>query len=120
MRADEPRLALDRRIEGPGRVPQGLRGPCTTAVIPDARDNRAARPGDASHLPHAGCRVGHEVDDELRESSIERVVRERQLLRGAEPDVDARVACASGLDERLRRIDRGDRLGADPRRRAPW
>ena len=54
------------------------------------------------------------MDDELRKSSIECVVRERQLLRGAEPDVDARVACTGGLDERLRRIDRGDGIGADP------
>ena len=53
------------------------------------------------------------MDDELREGSVERVVRERQLLRGAEPNVDARIACAGGLDERLRRIDRGNGIGAD-------
>ena len=56
----------------------------------------------------------HEVDDELGKSSIECVIRERQLLRGAEPDVDARVPGTGGLDERLRRIDRDDRIGSDP------
>ena len=46
-------------------------------------------------------------------AAVERVVRERQLLRGAEPNVDARMAGTSGLDERLRRIDRDDRIGSD-------
>ena len=41
------------------------------------------------------------MDDELGERRIERVVIERKLLRRGEPDIRARVARPSGVDERL-------------------
>ena len=46
-------------------------------------------------------------------AAVERVVRERQLLGRAEPNVDARIAGSRSLDERLRRVDGGDGIGAD-------
>ena len=113
MGADAHRLSFDVRIESLRRIPQRAQRSLTAAVIPHARDNRAARAGDARHRPHARRRIAHEVDDELREGGIERVIRKRQLLPGAEPNVDARVACTGRLDERFRRIDRDDRISAD-------
>ena len=97
-----------RSGRGPGRVPQQAQRPLAATVIPDARGDCAARSCHPRHLPHALGRIGHEVHDELREGSVERVIRERQLLRRAETHVDARFRRARGLDERLRRIDGGD------------
>ena len=89
-------------VELPGRVPERAQRPLTTAVIPDACGHGPARPGHACHLRHARRGIAHEVDDELRERRVERVVRERQLLRGGEPDVDsgwrARAASTNGSD----------------------
>ena len=83
-------------------------------VIPDARRHRAARAGDAPHLAKPGDGVGHEVDDELGDRRIERVVGEGEGLGGRLAHVDARVPGARRLDERRGRIDRGDGLGAEP------
>ena len=118
-RADSQRLPRDPGIERPGRVPQGAQRPLAAAVIPHAGDNSAARTGHACHLPHTRRRVAHELDDELREGRVERVVRKRQLLRGAQPDVDAGVACR-GRPRRTAPTDRSPRPTRRRRgRRAP-
>ena len=45
------------------------------------------------------------MDHQLREGRVECVVREGQVLGGGLLDVDAGVACAGRLDERLGRVD---------------
>jgi hypothetical protein len=82
-------------------------------VVPDAGSDDTACTGHASHLAEPADRVGHEVDDELRESGVELIVRERQLLRRGQSDVDARVPFGRGGRELSRGIDRGDCFGAD-------
>ena len=61
-------------------------------MIPDARDNRPPGRVTRAISPTPAAGSCHEVDDELGKGSIECVIRERQLLRGAEPNIDARVA----------------------------
>ena len=52
------------------------------AVVPHGRCDDASRACDARHLAQASHRIGHEVDDELREHELELAVGERQLLGG--------------------------------------
>jgi len=54
------------------------------------------------------------MDDELGESRAEGPVGERKFFGGRQTDVDLGVARSCRLDERLRRVDRGDRFGAGP------
>ena len=77
------------------------------ATTPSSRVTRAisVKPGDG---------IRHEVHDELRERGVEAAVRVRQLVRRAEPDVDARMARTRRGDERLRRIDGRDRVRPEP------
>ena len=65
------------------------------------------------HLREPGDGVRHEVDDELRDRGVERVVRKRKVLGRRLFHRDAGEALARRLDERLRRIDGGDRVRAD-------
>ena len=60
-----------------------------------------------------GDGVRHEVDDELRDRGVERVVRKRQVLGRRLIHRDAGESLARRLDERLRRIDGDDRIRAD-------
>ena len=53
------------------------------------------------------------MDDELSKRGIEGAVGKRERLRGGEPDVDARMALASGTDKGVGRVDRGDLHGAN-------
>jgi hypothetical protein len=78
------------------------------ATVPPRRVTR-------SHLAQTGDRIAHEVHHELRERGVELSVAERKRLGRRGADVDAGMALAAGRDERLRRIDRGDRRRGDPR-----
>ena len=95
------------------RVPEGAEHRHPAAVVPRAGRDLAARLDDALHLPHAAFGVGHEVDDELREGGVERIVLERQLLGRGDADVRGRQPRAAGRDEGSGRVDGGDVLGAD-------
>ena len=112
-RPDSPRLpgsswwaASQNRLSGP-RPPR---------VIPDAGGDDAALPRDATHLGQPGDGIGHEVDDELRERRVELAVRETAAppptpAGRRRPGFRSRDRC----DERLGRIDRRDRRGAEAR-----
>ena len=50
-------------------------------MIPDASRDDAMRSSHARHLSQSGHRICHEVNDELRERRVERIVWERQMLR---------------------------------------
>ena len=110
----EVRLVDDAGIELPSDLPEQAQRRRAAGEVPDAGGHGAARPGDAAHLRQAGHRIGHEVDDQLRERRVERIGRERQLLGGRQVHLHAGMARASGVDERLRGIDRGHRCRTQP------
>ena len=95
-------------------VPEDVQRTVPAGVVPDAGRDDPFRPRHPTHLGQATDRIAHEVHDELRKHGIERVVRERQLLGGGPPDVDARVASARGRHERLRRVDGRDSSRSQP------
>ena len=112
-RAGEVRLVGDARVELARGVPEARERASAARVIPHARRDDAAATGHASHLCDSGRRIGHEVDDELRQRRVERAVVERQALRLRAPDVDAGVALARSLDEPGGRVDGCDRVRAE-------
>ena len=78
-------------------------------MIPDAGGHDAPLARHPRHLPQPRDRVGHEVDDELRQRGVELAGGERQLLGRGTLHVHAGVALARRRDEGLGRIDRGAR-----------
>jgi hypothetical protein len=50
------------------------------SVVPDGGGHDASVAGDAQHLIHAALRIAQEVQDQLGEDGVERVVGERELL----------------------------------------
>ena len=89
------------RIDIAGGVPEGAQKRHLARVIPHARSHDAPWAGDASHLPYPSFGVAHEVDDELRERSVEGVVRKRQVLRCGLKDFDVWKTGSERLDERV-------------------
>ena len=83
----------------------GLSGARARRRDPRRTRRRRRRGASRGASPQPVDRVGHEVDDELRERRVELVVAERELLRRREPDVDAGMSLLRRRDERLRRID---------------
>ena len=73
-------------------------------MIPDTGGDDAVVACHASHLAQTRHGIRHEVDDELRESCVERTVGEGQLLRRRSLHGDTRMTFARGLDERVRGI----------------
>ena len=113
-RAGEAGLVRDTGIELAGRAPERRQRRPPAREVPDARCDDAVEPGHARHLGQAGDGIRHEVHDELRERRVEAAVRERQLVRRGEVDVDAGIARPGRGDERLGGIDGRDRVGAEP------
>jgi len=74
-------------------------------VIPDARRHDTIPARHACHLTQSQDGVRHEVDDELCEGGVERLIFERKLLRRSASHVDPGVALLSCCNERFRRID---------------
>ena len=114
-RAGEPRLVDRRRGRGRARPPSrrsaGARPPARSqtdaATTPPPRVTRAI-----SRSPATGS--GHEVDDELRERRVERVLVERQALGRRVCDAHAGIAASRAAStKRLRGIDCRDAVGAD-------
>ena len=99
------RLILDLGIELARRIPEQAERGLTASVIPHARRHDTAWPNDAHHFAQPLPRICHEVNYELRENSIERLVRKRQLLCRRESHVDARVTVSGRRDEGLGRIN---------------
>ena len=107
-------LVLDTGVQLPGGAPERRQRRPVPCEVPDAGGDDAVEPGHARHLGQARDGIRHEVHDELRERRVEAAVRERQLVRRGEVDVDAGIARAGRRDERLGRIDGRDRVGAEP------
>ncbi len=70
----------------------------------DARLDSRRDAGDACHLAQTCHRIGHEVDDELRQRGVEAVVREGQRVGGGALHVDGGQALTCCCDEGLGRI----------------
>ena len=83
-------------------------------MVPDAGGDDPAGHGDPGHLPDAGDRVAHEVDDELGQRRVEGVVGVGQLLGGAAAHVGGGQAGVQRRDERRGRVDGRHVLLADP------
>src|SRR5205807_10063990 len=85
-RPRQPRLVRYARIECPCRIPEQTQRALAAGVIPDTRGDRATRAGDPGHLAKPRDGVGHEMDDELRQRSVEHLIGKRQLLSGSALD----------------------------------
>ena len=107
------RFVVDARIELPRRLPEEAQRALPAGVIPDAGRHHATPMRDAGHLGEPGKGVGHEMHRELGEDGVEHPIRERQLLRGCEADVNAGVARSGRLDEGWRWVDGGHGIGAE-------
>ena len=112
-RSGERRFVVDVRIELTRCLPEEAQRTLPAGVIPDAGGHHAAPARDARHLGEPGEGVGHEMHRELGEDGVEHPIRERQLLRGREADVNAGVARSRRLDERWRWVDGGHGIGAE-------
>ena len=108
------RLILDLGIEFARRIPEQAERTLTAGVIPHACRHDTAWASDAHHFTEPLCGIFHEVNDELRENSVECLVRKRQLLRGAKSHVDAGVTVSSRRDERLGRINSRNEVRSQP------
>ena len=112
--AREMRFVVDVRVELTRRTPEQAERALTASMIPNACGDDTVAPGHTRHLGQSRDRIRHEVDDELGEGRIERVVRERQLLGGCLLHVDSGVARSSGGDERLGGVDGGHGRRPEP------
>jgi hypothetical protein len=111
----KPRLVLDRGIEFARSIPEQAERAQTTSVIPHACGHHTAWANDARHFLQPLFGICHEVNDELRESSVECLVRERQILGWRKSYVDAGVTVSGCRDECLRRINGRNRVRSQPR-----
>lgn len=68
------RLIPDLGVEFARRIPEQAERPLTAGVIPHACRHDTARAGDARHFTEPLCGVFHEVNDELRENTVECLV----------------------------------------------
>jgi len=79
----ELRLILDLGVELARRTPEEAEWPPAPGVVPHARGHDAVGTSHARHLAESRDGVRHEVHDELCQGGVERLISERQLLRGS-------------------------------------
>jgi hypothetical protein len=89
------------------------------SVVPDGGGHDASVAGDAQHLIHAALRIAQEVQDQLGEDGVERVVGERELLGCPRTNIGGRKALGERRHEGPRRIDCCHVLLADDAREHP-
>ena len=108
------RLILDLGIEFLCRIPEEAERALAASVIPHACCHDTAWASDAHHFAQPLSGICHEVNDELRENSVECLVRERQLLCRAKSHGDAGVTVSGRRDERLGRINSRNEVRSQP------
>jgi hypothetical protein len=92
-------------------VSQKLR---SSGIVVESQTTAATMPpGRATRTISRTPATVHELHHKLREHDVELAVGKRQVLAGADADVRARDASATGLGERLGGVDRGHMLGTD-------
>jgi hypothetical protein len=101
----ELRLILDVAIKLACRCPELAERPVAAAVIPHARRDDTMLARHARHLAQSRDRVCHEVNDELGQGGVERLIAEWELLRRGASHGHPGVALSSCCDEGFRRID---------------
>jgi hypothetical protein len=68
---------------------------------------------DLLHLSRSGGRIGDEVEDELRQRTVEAPVGEGERLSRPDPDVRAGNIRTAPVDERPGRVGSGNVIRAD-------
>ena len=103
-----------RRRPDRARAPRAERGqrPAAARVVPHARRDHPAGPGHPAHLPQPPHRIGHEMNDQLRQRGIEGAVGERQPLGRGKPDIYPGQPLPHRGGERRGRFHRADRARA--------
>src|SRR5438093_2766113 len=106
--ASQRGLVPRREAEVASRPPErGHRRPLA-GVIPDGCHDGTLASRDSRHLAQPRYRIGHEVNDKLRERCVEDAVGVRQPFRRSAANVDAGVSRTRSHDEGFGRIDRHD------------
>ncbi len=100
-RARKLGFVFDLGVELARRFPIHAERPLSTGMIPDAGCNDAMLASHARHLAQPGNRVCHEMNDELRQGRVERLVWKRQVLRRGTFHVDPGMALSSCGNERF-------------------
>src|SRR5437588_3191651 len=95
------RLVMDVAIELARRLPKHAERALAAGVIPNTRCDDAVLARHARHLAKSPDRVRHEVNDELCQGGVERLVSKRQLLRRSALHVDPGMALLSCRNERF-------------------
>lgn len=83
-------------------------------MIPNTGGDHSPGLGDSPHLGKTSDRIGHEMDNQLRQSPVEDAIVEGKALGRRLMNFDARLPLANGLHERHGRIYRRHGLGAKP------
>jgi hypothetical protein len=79
--AGKLRLIFDVGIKLPCRDPEQAERPLAAGVIPNTRRHDTMLAGHARHLAQSRDRVCHEMNDELGQGGIERLLAKWQPLR---------------------------------------
>src|SRR5439155_8734482 len=95
----ELRLILDVAIELTRSLPKHSERPLAAGVIPNTRCDDAVLARHARHLAKSHDRVRHEMNDELCQGGVERLVSKRQLLRRSALHADPGMALLSCHNE---------------------
>jgi hypothetical protein len=111
----QPRLVFDVCVELARRSPEHAERPSPTSVVPHASCDGPVRPRHTCHLAHPHNGIGHEVNDKLRQCSIEPPILKRKRLRCSPLHPDSGISSADRCNKPLRGIGRTDSV----RRQAP-
>jgi hypothetical protein len=91
----ELRLILGVAIELERSLPKHAERPLAAGVIPNTRCDDTMLARHARHLAKPPDRLRHEVNDELCQRGVERLVSKRQVLRRSALHADPGVALLS-------------------------
>ncbi len=100
----QPRLVLDVWIELVRCLPKETEWPPSASMVPNAGCHDSLRARHTRHLAEPSDGIGHEVDDKLRQCSIEQTL-ERQFLCCSALHPHRGIANANRLNKALRGID---------------
>jgi len=105
------RLVFNVRIELARRCPEEAERPPPASVVPDASCDDAARLRHTGHLAQSDDGISHEVNDKLRQCSIEQPILKRQFLGCGQLHQYSGISNASRFNKARRGIDRANSVG---------
>ena len=97
----ELRFILGVAIKLERRLPEHAERPPAAGVIPNTRCDDTMLVRHARHLAKPADRIRHEVNDELRQGGVERLVSKRQAFRRSALHADPGMALPSCRNEGL-------------------